>query len=97
MLTGKSSVTRLIASAMALLRISAPDQRTYPSVTRPKILGLDLASSGELGEDLAALIAERDEARAVRDFARADAIRDRLRESGIELLDSDGSTTWVRR
>ncbi len=41
-----------------------------------------------------ALVAERIEARANRDFARSDAIRDELAEKGIVLEDSASGTRW---
>jgi len=44
-----------------------------------------------------ALIEERNLARANRDFATADTIRDRLTEMGIVLEDADGITRWRRR
>jgi cysteinyl-tRNA synthetase len=44
-----------------------------------------------------ALIEERNQARANRDFAAADTIRDRLTEMGIVLEDADGITRWRRR
>ena len=59
---------------------------------------LDAAPRG--GEDDAeidALVAERDAARAARDFARADAIRDELASRGIEVLDGSDATRWRRR
>lgn len=43
-----------------------------------------------------ALIAERDQAKKSRDFARADEIRDQLSEQGILLEDSRDGTRWRR-
>jgi cysteinyl-tRNA synthetase len=46
----------------------------------------------EAGEEAAKLMREREEARAARDFARADEIRERLAELGWEVRDSaDGA------
>jgi cysteinyl-tRNA synthetase len=45
-------------------------------------------------EEIERLVAERDEARHVRDFAKADRIRDALSERGIVLEDSAGGTRW---
>jgi len=41
-----------------------------------------------------ALIAQRSQARARRDFAEADRLRDELRALGVELTDKPQSTTW---
>ena len=43
---------------------------------------------------VAALIEQRAEARGNKDFAAADAIRDRLKEAGIELEDTPEGPTW---
>jgi cysteinyl-tRNA synthetase len=44
------------------------------------------------------MIERRKAAKAVRDFATADRIRDELRSQGIELIDRPGgSTEWLRR
>ena len=43
-----------------------------------------------------ALVRERDEARAARDFARADALRDELTARGITLEDTPAGTVWRR-
>lgn len=49
-----------------------------------------------LDADIENLIAERQEARANRDFARADAIRDQLAAQGIKLLDTKEGVRWTR-
>jgi cysteinyl-tRNA synthetase len=46
--------------------------------------------------DIDALVAERTAARAERDFARADAIRDQLADRGIVLEDTPHGTIWHR-
>lgn len=46
--------------------------------------------------DIDALVRARDEARANRDFARADEIRDELTAKGIVLEDGAGGTRWRR-
>jgi cysteinyl-tRNA synthetase len=45
---------------------------------------------------IAALIAERNQARLARNFRRADEIRDELLRNGIGLEDSPQGTTWRR-
>ncbi len=54
------------------------------------VLGLlkDQEKDNELGADIEALVAERQEARANKDFARADEIRDQLKAMGITLKDT---------
>jgi len=54
------------------------------------------AADGPDDATIEALIAERGEARRQRDFARADAIRDRLAEQGVMLEDEPGGTIWRR-
>ena len=47
-------------------------------------------------DDIAALLDERREARANRDFDAADAIRDKLLDAGITIEDGPGGTSWRR-
>lgn len=49
-----------------------------------------------LDGEIEALIAERQEARANRDFATADRIRDELAAQGIKLLDAKDGVRWIR-
>jgi cysteinyl-tRNA synthetase len=52
---------------------------------------------GELSaEDIEALLEKRQAARAARDFAAADAIRDELSSAGIQIEDGPEGTTWRR-
>lgn len=46
--------------------------------------------------DIDALVAARNKARADKDWAEADRVRDALLERGIEIKDSAGGTTWRR-
>ena len=59
---------------------------------------LDILRSEEpgLAQEVERLIAERNEARARRDFQRADLIRDDLRRRGIVLEDSKEGVRWRR-
>jgi cysteinyl-tRNA synthetase len=66
-----------------------------------EMLGLaSLAEGGsgeEAGEDVKALLAEREAARAARDFERSDRIREQLAELGWEVRDSAEGARLVRR
>jgi cysteinyl-tRNA synthetase len=61
-------------------------------------LGLEglLELDEEAPEELQQLAAERDEARASRDFGRADRIRDELAEAGWEIRDTPEGARLVR-
>jgi cysteinyl-tRNA synthetase len=64
-----------------------------------ELVGLGSLAAGQDGGDPEAekLMAERQEARAAKDFARADEIRDRLAELGWEVRDSADGPRLVRR
>lgn len=77
-----------------------------------QVLGLDLlrhaaawkekeeaktaAPAGEEAAAIEALIARRAEAKAAKNWAEADRIRDELKAQGIELIDTKEGTTWKR-
>jgi cysteinyl-tRNA synthetase len=63
------------------------------------LLGLDSLLGDEEAADPEAerLLGEREEARAAKDFDRADQIRDELAELGWEVRDEAGGARLVRR
>ena len=63
------------------------------------LLGLDsvLAEEEQAPAEALSLLAERETARAERDFGRADELRDRLAEMGWEVRDEAGGARLVRR
>lgn len=61
------------------------------------VLGLNVSSEKELlDEEIDALIEERNQARKDRNFARADEIRDQLKEMNIFLEDTAQGVRWKR-
>jgi cysteinyl-tRNA synthetase len=61
------------------------------------VLGLPFGTEVEGGDDeIDALVRARDDARAARDFTRADELRDELTARGIKLEDTPGGTIWRR-
>jgi cysteinyl-tRNA synthetase len=60
-------------------------------------LGIELHDEDDsLGDDNAALVQQREEARARRDFAEADRLRDELLTRGIVVEDTASGTVWRR-
>jgi cysteinyl-tRNA synthetase len=47
-------------------------------------------------DEIEALIEQRNAAKAERDFNRADAIRDQLRDAGVTIQDGRDGTSWRR-
>jgi cysteinyl-tRNA synthetase len=60
------------------------------------VLGLDLEREARAGwkptEEIRRLVAERDEARAAKDYARSDELRDELQQMGLEVMDTTEGT-----
>jgi cysteinyl-tRNA synthetase len=57
--------------------------------------GADTPARQALTDLVDGLLAERQEARAARDFARADAVRDRLLKAGITVEDTPDGPLWT--
>jgi cysteinyl-tRNA synthetase len=101
-----------LAVVRETLRADLPsDERRWLVLDADAVLGLSLDrvwDAGEargaagstadqpLPEGAAALVAERTAARAARDFARADALRDELATLGVELIDRPDGTTEAK-
>lgn len=61
-----------------------------------QVLGIELETEELLDDEIDALIAERNEARQEKNFARADEIRDLLKEKQIILEDTAQGVRWRR-
>jgi cysteinyl-tRNA synthetase len=92
------------AMAEAFDLVAEANRRQLPGAPEALVEMLDvvgLASLAEAGQaadpDAERLLAEREQARAGRDFERADRIRDQLAERGWEVRDSPEGARLVRR
>jgi cysteinyl-tRNA synthetase len=82
----KDALTRA-CEPLGLMQASSRDFFARTREQRLQLRGLDAGA-------IDAKVEERSAARASKDFARADAIRDELVSMGIELLDSAGVSSW---
>jgi cysteinyl-tRNA synthetase len=104
---------RALANRLERGDTSAAEEARAPELVDQGQLLLDLAgvlglqseteaktsstSPGPSDAEIQAQIDQRQDAKASRDFAKADAIRDGLRAQGIELIDRPGGITeWLR-
>ena len=87
------------------INVNVNEERSKEFVTEIKktldtlsdVLGLKIEKEEELlDSDIEALIQERQDARKNKDFARADEIRDILKDKGIILEDSREGVKWKR-
>jgi len=92
-------LVREVNTAMAKSDLPAADQAAVLDVIAKfdSVLGIFGKATDEiLAEDIEALIAERQEARHQRNFARSDEIRDELAAKGIILEDTKDGVRWKR-
>ncbi len=100
-LSDDMNIPKALGQLWALIKddsVRAAD-RLGVALDMDRVLGLRLseASAGgaaPLPEDLAALISEREQARARKDFGRADELRDELRRRGVLVEDTASGTKW---
>jgi cysteinyl-tRNA synthetase len=78
----------------------AADERRWLVLDADAVLGLDLhrvwegpSAATEVPEDVARMLAERDSARAARDYARADSLRDEIVALGWDVVDGPGGSS----
>jgi cysteinyl-tRNA synthetase len=104
------STPRALAELWGLLRSAEipPEDALAAAFDMDSILGLDLskeiaqhgetlpAESQEFVAEIEALLAERSAAKKAKDFARADGIRNALKERGILLEDNPTGVKWRR-
>ena len=84
--TGDPALVRQLKGLAAVLNILQLDPEQF---LKGAVSGLDEAA-------VAALIAERAEAKKAKNWKRADEIRSELQQQGIVLLDGPQGTTWRR-
>lgn len=65
-----------------------------PAQALDEIRALRLEAKELDSAEIDALVAAREQARADKDWARADEIRDQLDALGVEIMDSPGGSTW---
>lgn len=80
-----ATILRQLSSMLGLLR---QDPETF---LRGESSEQDMSA-----DDIEALIEQRNQARAAKDWAESDRIRDALKEEGVILEDAGGATTWRR-
>ena len=98
---GVGLVFELVREANAALdaeRVGPKNKESLQALLGDVDAHLDVLGAEEpgLADEVERLIAEREEARKARDFARADRIRDDLKQRGIALEDSKDGVRWKR-
>lgn len=87
-----AALMRRLDTVLGVLEL--PEQADQALLDR---LGVTRAGEGVDAARVEQLIAEREAARAGRDFQRADAIRDELAAMGVEIKDGPQGASWTRR
>ncbi len=83
-----ASVAAALASVLAMTEVLGLDDAQQPPGSGTS------AESAALDSLVRSQLTQRDEARAARDWARADAIRNDLAAAGVTVEDSEAGATW---
>lgn len=95
-----------LVTVREMLRADLPaDERRWLVLDADAVLGLDLhrvwepsLKAADVPDEVTALVRDRDSARAARDYARADTLREEIAAAGYDVIDSqEGSTVRPRR
>ncbi|MEJ7708024.1 MAG: cysteine--tRNA ligase [Nocardioidaceae bacterium] len=87
-----AAVLEAASAVRAMLSIFGVDPYAEPWISR--VSGMR-AEAGVIDALVAALLQQREEARARKDFAAADAVRDSLRDAGVEVEDTAYGPRWT--
>ena len=88
---GALSALKLVSESLGILTMSVDDFQEEVKAKRCMAMGIQQA-------DIESKIQERTTARANKDWAASDALRDELDAAGIVLMDGvDGKTCWRMR
>jgi cysteinyl-tRNA synthetase len=90
---GADEATPIVAQVLAMLDVLGlhPDDSAWGGGDDAKLTKL----SGAVDALVAGLLEQRAQARADKDFARADAIRDQIKTAGIEIEDTPTGARWT--
>ena len=80
---------QLSAMGAALGIMERPPEETLEALKQRALAALGLSA-----QQIEQWIQERSDARQAKDFKRADELRDRLKESGVEIMDGPQGTAW---
>jgi len=96
-----AAIYELVRDANTYLQSAARTKKTVEVVgdlfkDLSDVLGISVRESGGLEEEIESLIEKRQQARAEKNWAEADRIRDDLKERGIVLEDTPQGVRWKR-
>ena len=97
-LTALFDIARLVNTKLSEKVSKETLEKIYKTYTDLlDVLGLeDRNEEAEDKEDIDKLVQEREEARKAKDYAKADAIRDKLKAMGIVIKDTSTGAVWER-